>query len=35
MVATHWTFQLIEAALFFGLAISLIAASLSWLQRRA
>ncbi|HVS05798.1 MAG TPA: hypothetical protein VHK65_06485 [Candidatus Dormibacteraeota bacterium] len=30
-----WTFQLIEAALFFGLAISLIAASLWWLQRRA
>jgi hypothetical protein len=31
----YWTFQLIEAALFFGLAISLIAASLWWLQRRA
>jgi hypothetical protein len=30
-----WTFQLIEAALFFGLAIGLIAASLWWLQRRA
>jgi hypothetical protein len=30
-----WTFQLIEAALFFGLAISLIGASLWWLQRRA
>jgi hypothetical protein len=30
-----WTFQLIEAALFFGLATSLIAASLWWLQRRA
>ncbi len=30
-----WTFQLIEAALFFGLAICLIAASLWWLQRRA
>jgi hypothetical protein len=30
-----WTFQLIEAALFFGLAISLIAASLWWLQRKA
>ena len=30
-----WAFQLIEAALFFGLAIGLIAASLWWLQRRA
>jgi hypothetical protein len=30
-----WTFQLIEAALFFGLAIVLFAASLWWLQRRA
>jgi hypothetical protein len=30
-----WAFQLIEAALFFGLAISLIAASLWWLQRKA
>jgi hypothetical protein len=30
-----WTFQLIEAALFFGLAISLFAVSLWWLQRRA
>src|ERR1700682_2102798 len=30
-----WTFQLIEAALFFGLAIVLIAVSLWWLQRRA
>jgi hypothetical protein len=30
-----WIFQLIEAALFFGLAIGLIAASLWWLQRRA
>jgi hypothetical protein len=31
----YWTFQAIEAALFFGLAISLIAACLWWLQRRA
>lgn len=30
-----WTFQLIEAALFFGLALGLIAASLWWLQRRS
>lgn len=30
-----WAFQLIEAAVFFGLATSLIAASLWWLQRRA
>jgi hypothetical protein len=30
-----WTFQLIEAAVFIGLAIGLIAASLWWLQRRA
>ena len=30
-----WTFQLIEAALFFLLAIGLIVASLWWLQRRA
>jgi hypothetical protein len=30
-----WPFQAIEAALFFGLAIALIAASLWWLQRRA
>lgn len=30
-----WTFQAIEAALFFGVAIALIAASLWWLQRRA
>jgi hypothetical protein len=30
-----WAFQLIEAALFFGLAIGLIAACLWWLQRRA
>ena len=30
-----WTFQLIEAALFLGLAIGLIAACLWWLQRRA
>jgi hypothetical protein len=30
-----WTFQLIEAALFFALAIVLIGASLWWLQRRA
>jgi hypothetical protein len=29
-----WTFQLIEAAVFFGLAISLIAVTLWWLQRR-
>jgi hypothetical protein len=29
-----WTFQLIEAALFFGLAIGLVAISLWWLQRR-
>jgi hypothetical protein len=29
-----WTFQLIEAAVFFVLAIGLIAASLWWLQRR-
>jgi hypothetical protein len=29
-----WTFQLIEAAVFFGLAISLVAFSLWWLQRR-
>jgi hypothetical protein len=31
----YWTFQAIEAALFFGLAISLIAACLWWLQRTA
>ncbi|MDQ6946510.1 MAG: hypothetical protein M3256_09600 [Actinomycetota bacterium] len=30
-----WTFQLIEAAVFFGLAIALTAISLWWLQRRA
>ena len=30
-----WTFQLIEAAVFIGLAAALIAASLWWLQRRA
>ena len=30
-----WTFQLIEAAVFIGLAIALIAASLWWLQRRS
>jgi hypothetical protein len=30
-----WAFQAIEAALFFGLAIGLIAACLWWLQRRA
>jgi hypothetical protein len=30
-----WTFQLIEAALFFGLAICFIVASIWWLQRRA
>jgi hypothetical protein len=30
-----WTFQLIEAALFLGLAIVLFAVSLWWLQRRA
>ncbi|HYM96682.1 MAG TPA: hypothetical protein VET26_05245 [Candidatus Sulfotelmatobacter sp.] len=30
-----WVFQVIEAALFFGLAIGLIAATLWWLQRRA
>jgi hypothetical protein len=29
-----WTFQLIEAAVFFGLAIGLVATSLWWLQRR-
>jgi hypothetical protein len=30
-----WTFQLIEAAVFVGLAAALIGASLWWLQRRA
>jgi hypothetical protein len=30
-----WTFQLIEAAVFVGLASALIAATLWWLQRRA
>jgi hypothetical protein len=30
-----WTFQLIEAAVFIGLAAALITASLWWLQRRA
>jgi hypothetical protein len=30
-----WTFQLIEAAVFIGLAAALIVASLWWLQRRA
>lgn len=30
-----WTFQLIEAALFFGLAICLVTAGLWWLHRRA
>lgn len=30
-----WTFQMIEAMAFFGLAIIMLAASLWWLQRRA
>jgi len=30
-----WTFQMIEAMVFFGLATIMMAASLWWLQRRA